>query len=165
MISRKLLFNEFNFVITYRYAMNCRLRRQEKRDNLESQVRNMCLFCSVFWQYPSSNKNPTWDSNFFSQYFLWKKKQPDNYMAYLNLKNSLRERCEKSNNLFKKIDYIFVFLFFRYAMNCRLRRQENREKLESQVRFFYLPYIITLMHEKFGGKSLFRNFFSHISYM
>ena len=47
-ISRKLLFNEFNFVITYRYAMNCRLRRQEKRDNLESQVRNMCLFCSVF---------------------------------------------------------------------------------------------------------------------
>ena len=83
-------------------------------------------------------------------------------MAYLNLKNSLRERCEKSNNLFKKIDYIFVFLFFRYAMNCRLRRQENREKLESQVRFFYLPYIITLMHEKFGGKSLFRNFFSHI---
>ena len=47
-ISRKLLFNEFIFVITYRYAMNCRLRRQEKRDNLESQVRNMCLFCSVF---------------------------------------------------------------------------------------------------------------------
>ena len=26
-------------------------------------------------------------------------------------------------------------------MNCRLRRQENREKLESQVRFFDLPYI------------------------
>ena len=56
MISRKLLFNEFNFVITYRYAMNCRLRRQEKRDNLESQVRSLCLeICSNFVN-PWSNK-------------------------------------------------------------------------------------------------------------
>ena len=141
-------------MITYRYAMNCRLRRQEKRDNLESQVRNMCLFCSVFWQY-SSNKKIQLEIPIFFLNISCGKKQPDNYMAYLNLKNSLRERCEKSNNLFKKIDYIFVFLFFRYAMNCRLRRQENREKLESQVRFF----LSSLMHRKNLGLNLYSEFF------
>ena len=34
--------------------------------------------------------------------------------------------------LFKTNDFYFTF---RYAMSCRLRRQGNREKLESQVKF------------------------------
>ena len=45
-----------NSFFDYRYAMNCRLRRQEKRDNLESQVRSLCLeICSNFVN-PWSNK-------------------------------------------------------------------------------------------------------------
>ena len=145
--------------------MNCRLRRQEKRDNLESQVRNMCVYFALFFDNIHRAIKIQLEIPIFFLNISCGKKQPDNYMAYLNLKNSLRERCEKSNNLFKKIDYIFVFLFFRYAMNCRLRRQENREKLESQVRFFLSSYIITLMHMKNFGLNLYSEIFFHISYM
>ena len=150
--------------------MNCRLRRQEKRDNLESQVRNMCVYFALFFDNIHRAIKIQLEIPIFFLNISCGKKQPDNYMAYLNLKNSLRERCEKSNNLFKKIDYIFVFLFFRYAMNCRLRRQENREKLESQVRFFLSSISIhynthAIMHMKNLGLNLYSEIFFHISYM
>ena len=41
------------------------------------------------------------------------------------------------HNLSKLIIFI---VYFRYAMNCRLRRQENREKLETQVWFWIIVF-------------------------
>ena len=50
--------------------------------------------------------------------------------------DSICHRSNQAEMMHHNLSKLMIFIvYFRYAMNCRLRRQENREKLETQVRF------------------------------
>ena len=112
------------FSFCCRYAMNCRLRRQENREKLENQVKlHFTSFCFNFQSIGLANQTLPNFSIFFC--FLGDIRQL--FMAYQQQKSRFY-RAEPTKPRF------FFHFFFRYAMTCRMRRQENRENLEQQVR-------------------------------
>ena len=103
--------------------MNCRLRRQENREKLENQVKfHFTSFCFRFQSIGLINQTlPNFSIFFCFLGDIWQQ-----FMANQQQKSRFY-RAELT-----KPRFFFIF-FFRYAMTCRMRRQENRENLEQQV--------------------------------
>ena len=86
---------------------------------------------SIFIAYPKEEfekKNHFWLKQICKVSFI-----PKTFFSHLTFQIFLGLSFEMCiSRLFKTNDFYFTF---RYAMSCRLRRQGNREKLESQVKF------------------------------